>query len=157
MVKHMNHRAAELDDVNKAIIELLQQDGRRSFASIGKEVGLSEAAVRHRVHRLQELEVIQIVAVTNPLELGFPRQAMIGIRVRGALEPVAEEIEAYDEVDYLVITAGGFDLLVEVVCVDDDHLLELVSQRIRTVPGVVGTETFMYLSLRKQTYTWGVR
>ncbi|GAB3193957.1 Lrp/AsnC family transcriptional regulator [Nesterenkonia suensis] len=157
MVKNKNHRTAEIDEVNKAIIELLQQDGRRSFASIAKAVGLSEAAVRHRVHRLQDLGVMQIVAVTNPLELGFPRQAMIGIKVAGELEPVAEELESYDEVDYVVITAGGFDLLVEVVCEDDDHLLEIISQRIRAIDAVVGTETFMYLNLRKQTYTWGVR
>ncbi|NDK32423.1 Lrp/AsnC family transcriptional regulator [Nesterenkonia haasae] len=149
--------AAELDDVSKSIIEQLQQDGRRSFASIGKAVGLSEAAVRQRVHRLLDLGVMQIVAVTNPLELGFPRQAMIGIKVEGPLEPVAEVLESFGEVDYVVITAGTFDVLVEVVCEDDEHLLEIISQRIRAIDGVVGTETFMYLSLRKQTYAWGVR
>ncbi|RJN32380.1 Lrp/AsnC family transcriptional regulator [Nesterenkonia natronophila] len=147
----------ELDDVSKSIIEQLQQDGRRSYAAIAKAVGLSEAAVRQRVHRLLDLGVMQIVAVTNPLELGFPRQAMIGIKVKGPLEPVAEELEAYEEVDYVVITAGTFDVLAEVVCEDDDHLLEVISQKIRAIDGVVGTETFMYLSLRKQTYTWGVR
>ncbi len=146
-----------LDDVSKAIIEQLQQDGRRSYAAIGKVVGLSEAAVRQRVQRLIDGGVMQVVAVTDPLELGFARQAMVGVRVQGPLEPVADALTALDEVDYVVITAGSFDLLVEVVCESDDHLLDLISTRIRTVDGVVATETFMYLSLRKQTYSWGVR
>ena len=147
----------QLDDVSKAIIEQLQQDGRRSYAAIGKVVGLSEAAVRQRVQRLIESGVMQVVAVTDPLELGFARQAMVGVRVSGPLEPVADAIAELDEVDYVVITAGSYDLLVEVVCESDEHLLELISGRIRTIEGVAATETFMYLRLRKQTYSWGVR
>ena len=150
-------RAVTLDEVSKSIIEELQQDGRRSYAAIGKVVGLSEAAVRQRVQRLVEGGVMQVVAVTDPLELGFARQAMVGIRVTGALEPVADALTALDEVDYVVITAGSYDLLVEVVAESDEHLLELISDGIRTIPGVVATETFMYLRLRKQTYSWGVR
>lgn len=148
---------APLDEVSKAIIEQLQQDGRRSYASIGKVVGLSEAAVRQRVQRLVDSGVMQVVAVTDPLELGFARQAMIGVRVRGPLEDVADHIAALDEVDYVVITAGAFDLLVEAVCVSDEHLLELISEKIRTLEAVEATETFMYLKLKKQTYSWGVR
>jgi Lrp/AsnC family transcriptional regulator for asnA, asnC and gidA len=150
-------RAIPLDDVSKAIIEQLQQDGRRSYAAIGKVVGLSEAAVRQRVQRLTESGVIQVVAVTDPLQLGFARQAMIGIRVTGALEPVADQLADLDAIDYVVITAGSYDLLVEAVCENDADLLELVSERIRTIEGVISTETFMYLKLRKQTYSWGVR
>lgn len=146
-----------LDDVSKAIIEQLQQDGRRSYAAIGKVVGLSEAAVRQRVQKLVESGVMQVVAVTDPLELGFARQAMIGVRVRGSLEEVADRLAEIEEVDYVVITAGSFDVLVEVVCTSDDHLLALVSEQIRALPGVESTETFMYLKLRKQTYSWGVR
>lgn len=146
-----------LDEVSKAIIEQLQQDGRRSYAAIGKVVGLSEAAVRQRVQRLVEAGVMQVVAVTDPMQLGFARQAMVGIRATGPLEPVADALAALDAVDYVVITAGSFDLLVELVCESDEHLLELLSNQIRTVPGVVATETFMYLQLRKQTYSWGVR
>ncbi|MDO5534384.1 MAG: Lrp/AsnC family transcriptional regulator [Propionibacteriaceae bacterium] len=157
MGRRISVAADELDDVSKTIIEQLQQDGRRSYATIGRAVGLSEAAVRQRVQKLLESGVMQIVAVTNPLELGFPRQAMVGIRVDGPLEPVAEKLEAYDEVDYVVIVAGAFDLLVEVVCESDEHLLDILSRRIRTLEGVSATETFMYLSLRKQTYSWGVR
>ncbi len=125
----------QLDDVSKAIIEQLQQDGRRSYAAIGKVVGLSEAAVRQRVQRLIEGGVMQVVAVTDPLELGFARQAMVGIRVSGPLEPVADAIAELEEVDYVVITAGTYDLLVEVVCESDEHLLELISGQIRAHRG----------------------
>lgn len=146
-----------LDDVSKAIIEELQQDGRRSYAAIGKVVGLSEAAVRQRVQRLIDSGVMQVVAVTDPLELGFARQAMIGIRAQGELESIADQLTQMDEVDYVVITAGSFDLLAEVVCESDEHLLNVLSHQIRKIKGVVSTETFMYLKLRKQTYSWGVR
>jgi Lrp/AsnC family transcriptional regulator for asnA, asnC and gidA len=148
--------AVVLDNTAKAIIEQLQQDGRRSYAAIGKAVGLSEAAVRQRVQRLIDTGVMQIVAVTDPLTLGFRRQTMIGIRCEGDLEQVAEHLAVLDEIDYVVITAGSFDLLIEVVCEDDDHLLEILS-RVRAVPSVTGTETFVYLKLRKQTYSWGTR
>ena len=157
MTRRQERSTVQLDDVSKAIIEQLQQDGRRSYAAIGKVVGLSEAAVRQRVQRLIDAGVMQVVAVTDPLQLGFARQAMVGVRVNGALEPVAEKISQIEEVDYVVITAGSFDLLVEVVAESDEHLLEIISGRIRGIDGVVGTETFMYLQLRKQTYSWGVR
>jgi Lrp/AsnC family transcriptional regulator for asnA, asnC and gidA len=146
-----------LDDASKAIIEQLQEDGRRPYGTIGKAVGLSEAAVRQRVQRLVDGGVMQIVAVTDPVQVGFARQAMIGIRCEGDVEAVAEKIADMSEVDYVVITAGGFDLLVEVVCEDDDHLLELVSKRIRAVPTVRSTESFVYLKLHKQLYNWGTR
>ncbi|HET7306092.1 MAG TPA: Lrp/AsnC family transcriptional regulator [Segeticoccus sp.] len=146
-----------LDDVSKAIIEQLQRDGRLSYSSIGKAVGLSEAAVRQRVQKLIDHGVMQIVAVTDPLQLGFARQAMIGIRAEGDLEPIADELAEMPEVDYVTITAGSFDLLVEVVCESDEHLLELLSHRIRAIKGVRSTESFMYLRLHKQTYAWGVR
>lgn len=157
MSRKPDRPTATLDEVSKAIIEQLQQDGRRSYAAIGKVVGLSEAAVRQRVQRLIEAGVMQVVAVTDPLELGFARQAMVGIRVTGPLEPVADRLAELDEVDYVVVTAGSYDLLVEVVAESDEHLLELISGRIRAIEGVTATETFMYLSLRKQTYSWGVR
>jgi Lrp/AsnC family transcriptional regulator for asnA, asnC and gidA len=145
-----------LDDISKRIIEQLQVDGRQSYAAIGKAVGLSEAAVRQRVQRLQETGVMQIVAVTDPLTLGFRRQAMIGLKCDGDLEKVADDLAAMEEIDYVVITAGSFDLLLEVVCEDDDHLLEILSQ-VRGVASVRSTETLVYLKLRKQTYTWGTR
>ena len=148
--------AVVLDGTAKQIIEQLQQDGRRSYAAIGKAVGLSEAAVRQRVQRLTDTGVMQIVAVTDPLTLGFRRQAMIGIRCEGDLERVAGHLAVLEEIDYVVVTAGSFDLLAEVVCEDDDYLLEILS-RVRAVPAVTATETFVYLKLRKQTYSWGTR
>ena len=145
-----------LDEISKRIIEQLQQDGRRSYAAIGKVVGLSEAAVRQRVQRLVDAGVMQIVAVTDPMTLGFHRQTMIGIKCEGDLERVADHLAGMDEIDYVVITSGSFDLLVEVVCEDDDQLLEILS-RVRMAPTVTSTETFVYLKLRKQTYSWGTR
>jgi Lrp/AsnC family transcriptional regulator, regulator for asnA, asnC and gidA len=146
-----------LDGLSKAIIEHLQADGRTSYATIAKSVGLSEAAVRARVQRLLDAEVMQIVAVTNPLQLGFTRQAMVGIRAEGDMRLVADRLTAMSEVSYVVTTAGSFDLIIEVVCEDDDELLDLLSRRIRTLPGVVSTETFVYLKLNKQHYNWGTR
>ena len=142
--------AFHLDEVSKAIIEQLQEDGRRSYAAIGKVVGLSEAAVRQRVQRLIEGGVMQVVAVTDPLELGFARQAMVGVRVSGQLEPVADAIAELEEVDYVVVTAGSFDVLVEVACESDEDLLSLLNGSIRTLPGVRETETFVYLGSPKR-------
>ncbi len=150
-------RPAQLDDVSKKIIEQLQTDGRRSYAEIGKAVGLSEAAVRQRVQKLTESGVMQVVAVTDPMQLGFFRQAMIGIRASSDTRVLAEQLAAIDAVDYLVLTAGSFDILAEVVCEDDDELLELLNSQIRNLDGVLSTETFVYLKLRKQFYNWGTR
>lgn len=146
-----------LDDIAKRIIELLQEDGRQSYAAIAKTVGLSEAAVRQRVQRLLDAGVMQIVAVTDPLQVGFSRQAMIGIRAEADIVSLGQALSNMTEVSYVVTTAGSFDLLVEVVCEDDDHLLDLVARRIRALPGVTTTETFVYLKLNKQHYNWGTR
>ncbi|WP_347402891.1 Lrp/AsnC family transcriptional regulator [Protofrankia symbiont of Coriaria ruscifolia] len=146
-----------LDDVNKAIIEQLQRDGRRSYAAMATAVGLSEAAVRQRVQRMLDAGIVQIVAVTDPLRVGFQREAMIGVRVSGDTREVADAIAALPEVDYVVLTAGSFDLILEIVAEDDEHLLSLINDRIRALPQVRETETFVYLRLVKQTFTWGAR
>lgn len=148
---------AQLDEMSKAIIEKLQSDGRRSYAAIGKSVGLSEAAVRQRVARLIDSGVMQIVAVTDPMQMGFARQAMIGIRCQGDATKVAERLAALDSVDYVVLTAGTYDAIAEVVCADDSELLDLLNTEIRAVPGVTSTETLVYLKLVKQQYNWGTR
>jgi len=145
-----------LDDISKQIIEQLQMDGRKPYAAIGKAVGLSEAAVRQRGQRLLDSGVMQIVAVTDPLMLGFPRQAMIAVKCDGDLERVADELASLEEIDYVVLTAGSVDIIVEVVCEDDQHLLEILG-KIRGIPSVRATETFVYLKLRKETYSWGTR
>ncbi|WP_166870509.1 MULTISPECIES: Lrp/AsnC family transcriptional regulator [unclassified Salinibacterium] len=147
----------QLDDVSKAIIEQLQEDGRRSYAEIGKAVGLSEAAVRQRVQKLTESGVMQVVAVTDPMQLGFYRQAMVGIRATGDTTVLADILGKMPAVDYVVLTAGSFDLLIEVVCENDDDLIDLLNTQIRTLDGVLSTETFVYLRLHKQLYNWGTR
>ncbi|KQX06520.1 MULTISPECIES: Lrp/AsnC family transcriptional regulator [unclassified Leifsonia] len=146
-----------LDDVSKAIIEQLQTDGRRSYAEIGKAVGLSEAAVRQRVQKLTDSGVMQVVAVTDPMQLGFYRQAMVGVRASGDTRDLADRLAALPEVDYVVLTAGSFDILVEVVCENDEELIALLNSRIRSLEGVLSTETFVYLKLHKQLYNWGTR
>ena len=145
------------DDVDKALITALQHNGRESYAALAKIVGLSEAAVRQRVQRLLDDEVVQIVGVTDPMMMGFQRWAMIGIVVEGDVRTVSDQLVEIDEIDYVVLCAGSFDLLIEVVCEDDDRLLALLNDRVRTVPGVRSTETFVYLKLAKQTYAWGAR
>jgi Lrp/AsnC family transcriptional regulator for asnA, asnC and gidA len=144
-----------LDELDKRIIEQLQQDGRRPYTQIGPAVGLSEAAVRQRVQRLIDSGVMQIVGVTDPKMVGFGRQAMIGLTVEGDTRKIADAVAALDEVVYVVLTAGSLDVLVEVVVEDDEHLLELLNNKIRSIEGVRDTETFMYLRIHKETYAWG--
>lgn len=153
---HGTSNGFAMDETSKAIIEQLQQDGRRSYAAIGKAVGLSEAAVRQRVQKLVDSKVMQVVAVTDPLQLGFKRQALLGIRSTGDIIATADRIAALPEVDYCVVVAGPSDIIAEVICANDEDLLRIITE-IRSVEGVRETETFMYLSLRKQEYNWGTR
>jgi Lrp/AsnC family transcriptional regulator for asnA, asnC and gidA len=146
--------ATDLDPTDRAIIEELQRDGRMPFTKLGTAVGLSEAAARQRVQRLLEAGVMQVVAVTNPLSLAKRRMAMIGVRTSGPTDDLAPRIERLAGVEYLVITTGSFDLLCEVV-VDDDAALLRLTNELRSIPGVVSTESFMYLDLVKQTFAWG--
>ena len=149
---------SKISDSDKAIIGALQQDGRRPYADIGEAIGLTAEEVEARVNRLVEAGVIQITAVSDPLQLGFARQAMLGVNVEGrAPAAVAKDLAAVPELVYVVVTAGGFDVMVEVVGDSDAHLLELVTSRVKPVPGVTAVHTFLYLELEKQTYTWGVR
>jgi Lrp/AsnC family transcriptional regulator for asnA, asnC and gidA len=152
----MGEAQVRLDATAKRIIELLQEDGRISYAAIAKAVGLSEAAARARVQKLLDSEIMQVVAVTDPTQVGFTRQAMIGVRTEGDPMKVGDRLAEVPEVDYVVTTAGSFDLLVEVVCEDDPHLLDVIRQ-VRELEGVVSSETFVYLKLNKQHYNWGTR
>lgn len=152
-----NEAAAALDDISRQIIEQLQEDGRRPYSTIAKVVGLSEAAVRQRVQKLTEAGIIQIVAVTDPMQVGMFQQAMVGIRVDGPIDEVTKALADIPETSYVVVTAGSFDILCEIVCADHEHLTDMLFNRIRTIPGVRSTEAFVYLGLRKQTYQWGVQ
>lgn len=145
-----------VDNASKAIIEQLQEDGRRSYAAIGKAVGLSEAAVRQRVQRAIDDGTMEIIAVTNPMQLGFTRQAMVGIKVQGNILPVADALAEMAEINYVVVTAGRFDIITDIVCVNDE-LMRVINELIRNLPGVSSAEAVMYLSLRKQKYNWGTR
>jgi Lrp/AsnC family transcriptional regulator for asnA, asnC and gidA len=150
-------RTARVDQVDRRIVAALQRDGRRPFTSIAKELGLSEAAVRQRVARLQAAGIMQVVAVADPMTLRYTAMAMVAISVDGsARKQVAEAVARLPEVSYLVLTAGSFDMLAEVVCEDNDHLLRLLSEDLAGIRGVRETETFMYLRLLKVAYTWSV-
>lgn len=150
----MDRSGTQIDETDRAIIEELQRDGRAPYTRLGAAVGLSEAAARQRVQRLIDSGVMQVVAVTNPLAHGYRRMAMVGVRTEGPTDDIAKVLQAMPDIDYLVVTAGSFDLMAEVVVSDDVGLLELTN-RIRAVPGVRNTETFIYLDLVKQTFTWG--
>ena len=152
----MNAAAVKLDPVNRRIIEILQREGRCPFTVIARELGVSEAAVRARVARLTEAGVMDVVAVTNPLMLGFEVMALVGVQANSDIERVARVASDWSETSYIVITSGSYDLLVEVVCEHNRHLLEVV-QRLREIDGVKSTETFMYLDMVKMTYAWGMR
>jgi len=147
--------ARRVDDLDRGIIEALQENGRESFRRIAARLGVSEATVRARYARLTSEGILQVVAVTNPLGLGFD-QAMVGVKTSGAPGDVADELATWPEADYVVVTAGQFDLLVELVCTDRHELLALTN-RIRALDGVVSTESFLYLDMVKQLYDWGTR
>ncbi len=147
--------ARRVDELDRGIIEALQENGRESFRRIASLLGVSEATVRARYARLTSEGILQVVAVTNPLGLGFD-QALIGVKTSGAPDTVADEIARWPEADYVVVTAGQFDLVVEVVTADRRELLDLTN-RMRALEGVVTTETFFYLEMWKQLYDWGTR
>jgi Lrp/AsnC family transcriptional regulator, regulator for asnA, asnC and gidA len=152
-----NRRGDELSDLDKGIIEHLQQDGRRAFTQIATALGVSEAAVRARTNRLVERGILQVVGVADPGKLGF-QQALIGIRCEpGRLLEVADALAALPEVDYVVVTAGRFDILIETVSEDNEALLTFLAERLQRIGGVRDTETFTYLRLVKQTYQYGTR
>ncbi len=147
--------ATALDTAGKAILRQLQQDGRRSYTAIASAVGLSEAAVRSRVKALTASGVLQIVAVTDPLTLGFGVMASVGVMTTGDSREVAEALSLVDEVEYCVLTSGRYDLQLEIVCRDNEHLLTVLNDQIRAIPGVRDTETSICLRVHKQTYNYG--
>ncbi|MBG7604826.1 MAG: Lrp/AsnC family transcriptional regulator [Actinobacteria bacterium] len=147
----------DLDRVDKAIIHELQLDGRMPYTELSRRVGLSQPATRQRVNRLIDRGSMQVVAVTDPSTLGFDYPAMVGVDVDGDIVEIADRLAQLEEVSYLIITAGRYDILAEVVCSDADHLLRFVNEQIRPLAGVSSVELFNYLRLVKQTYTWGTR
>ena len=147
-----------LDDLDKAIIKCLQLDGRRPYAQIGRQLKVPEATVRQRAERLLSRGVVQIVGVTDPLAMGFQQPALIGLKVEaGKLTEIADQIAALEEVTYLVITAGRYDLVCEVVCEDNDHLLRVLTDLFAKIDGIRSTETLVELRFIKEGYQWGAR
>src|SRR2546423_8474932 len=152
-----SRRPDELSDLDKRIIEHLQEDGRRAFTQIAAALGVSEAAVRARTNRLVDRGILQVVGVADPGKLGF-QQALIGIRCEpGRIVEVADALAGLQEVDYVVATAGRFDILIEAVAEDNEGLLRFLNDRLQRIGGVRDTETFTYLRLVKQTYQYGTR
>jgi Lrp/AsnC family transcriptional regulator, regulator for asnA, asnC and gidA len=149
------HGPRQIDGLDRGIIEALQANGRDSFRRIAAQLGVSEATVRARYTRLSNADILQVVAVTNPLGLGF-EQSLVGVKTAGSPGPVADEIASWPEADYVVITAGQYDILVELVASDRRDLLDLTN-RMRALEGVVSTETFLYLDMVKQLYDWGTQ
>ena len=151
----MTHQVS-IDGVDRAIIRQLQVDGRASYADLAGEVGLSAPAVRQRMQRLMETGLLQVVAVTDPLKLGLPVMALVGIAVDGDIRAVADEVGVIDEVIYVVLTSGSFDLFAEVVCADMDQLFAVVNDRLKQVDGVRETESFVYFDIHTHRFNWGV-
>lgn len=145
----------ELDEIDQKIIQYLQRNGRESFAKIGEELGIPASTVRDRTNRLVENNVLRIVGVLNPIKGGKRVMANVGVKLSGGNHrAIANEIAKFDEVSYLVICAGSFDLLVEIICRDHSHLLDFTSA-LQNIPGVFSTETFIYYTIVKEIFDLG--
>jgi Lrp/AsnC family transcriptional regulator for asnA, asnC and gidA len=142
-----------LDDTDNLIIEALQKDGRVAFAQIAQQLNVSPGMIRMRYHRLVEMGVLKVVAITNPLRLGYTTMAMIGVRTNGErMLEVAEKVASLDEVIYLIVVSGRFDILAEVVCKDHEHLLRFLTEKLYAIEGVRESETFIHLKITKEVY-----
>lgn len=139
-----------LDDVDRALALALQEDGRASYTKLAELVGMSQAGVRTRVQRLLASGAVQIAAVADPFAFGFSITAMLGVTFTGDLHALAERMATLEAVHFVAVTAGRYDALAEVVCVDSDDLLTLVNDRIRSIEGVKDVDVITYLKLHKQ-------
>lgn len=145
---------AEIDEIDRKLLAALQQDGRCGYAELGELVGLTAGGARRRVMRLEDRGVIQIVGVTDPLQLGYRSMAMVGIATQGDVEVIADALNGLHNVVYVVLAAGQFDLLVEVIAEDQAALFEVINQQVRSIPGILRTETFPYYSIRTHRFGW---
>lgn len=153
----MSALPSPLDDVDRALIDALQRDGRASYADLADLVGLSPAATRLRVQRLLDSGVMQVVGVTDPLALGYPVMAALGVRVERNVRDVADRIAAIRGVIYVVFTSGSFDLLVEVLCEDSARLLHVIDDEVRAIDDVRSVESFTYFGIHTHRFVWGAR
>jgi Lrp/AsnC family transcriptional regulator, regulator for asnA, asnC and gidA len=146
-------QSKELDDIDRQIISSLQKDGRASFAEMAKEMKVSPGMIRVRYNRLIEMGVLRIAAITNPLQMGYQTMALIGIKVDGSkLMEVADKIADLDEVIYLIVVSGAYDIIAEIVCKDQDHLLQFLTERLYKIDGVRESESFIHLKIVKEVY-----
>jgi len=150
-----SEQSDELDEIDRKLITALQEDGRLSYSELGDLVGLTAGGARKRVKRLEERGVVQVVGVTDPLRLGYRSMAMVGVIAEGDLEELAAAISEINNVIYVVLTAGRFDLLVELIASDQESLFEAINQKLRNVAGVVRAETFTYYGIRTHRFGWG--
>jgi Lrp/AsnC family transcriptional regulator, regulator for asnA, asnC and gidA len=142
-----------LDEIDSKIVSILQQDGRLSFAQIAKRMNVSAGMVRVRYNRLVEMGVLRVVAITNPLRMGYQTMALIGIKADGNyLLEAADKIAALDEVIYLIVVSGAYDIIAEIVCRDQNHLLQFLTERLYKIEGVRESETFLHLKIVKEVY-----
>jgi len=148
-----NQRQEDLDEVDQYIIEAMRQDGRIAFAQIAQQLNVSPGMIRVRYNRLVEMGILKVVAVTNPLRMGYKTMAMIGIRTEGEkMLQVAEQVSAFEEVIYLIVVSGRYDIIAEVVCRDHAHLLRFLTEKLYKVEGVRESESFMHLKIQKEVY-----
>jgi Lrp/AsnC family transcriptional regulator for asnA, asnC and gidA len=142
-----------LDEIDHQIISILQQDGRVPFAQIAEELKVSAGMIRVRYNRLVEMGVLRVVAITNPLRMGYQTMALIGIKADGNhLLDIADQISALDEVIYLIVVSGAYDIIAEIVCRDQKHLLQFLTERLYKIEGVRESESFMHLKIVKEVY-----
>ena len=150
-----NNPSSKIDDIDLQIIKILNKDGRTPFSQIANRLGVSTGMIRQRYQRLVQDGVLQIVAVTNPLLMGFTTMAQIGVKVDvGRMGEIADQIASFEEVIYLVLLTGGYDLHIEVICRDKTHLLEFLTNKLYSVEGIKDTETFICMRIVKEVYTW---
>jgi Lrp/AsnC family transcriptional regulator, regulator for asnA, asnC and gidA len=153
MVNMESGFSSGLDEIDSKIVSILQQDGRLSFAQVAKRLNVSAGMVRVRYNRLVEMGVLRVVAITNPLRMGYQTMALIGIKADGNyLLEAADKIAALDEVIYLIVVSGAYDIIAEIVCRDQNHLLQFLTERLYKIEGVRESETFMHLKIVKEVY-----
>jgi Lrp/AsnC family transcriptional regulator, regulator for asnA, asnC and gidA len=146
-------QVGNLDETDLKIIDALHKDGRVAFAQIAEQLGVSPGMIRQRYNRLVEQGYLKVVAITNPLRMGFTTMAMIGIRVDGSkLLTVAEKVSKLDEVIYMIITSGRFDIFAEVVCRNHEDLLRFITEKLSVIDGIRESESFMHLKIMKEVY-----
>lgn len=142
-----------LDEIDEKILKTLRADGREAFSQIAEQLNVSPGMIRQRYNRLVELGYLKVVAVSNPLKMGMRTMALIGVRTDGdKMLQVADRIAEFDEVVYLIVVSGRYDLMLEVFCKDHAELLQFLTEKLYRIDGVRESESFMHLKIVKEVY-----